>query len=105
MRLSQSAYNPPSHHFIDIPSSSTNSPSGVGGVGHTRTYAFMSSIPNMIPLPGPAIRAIWDALKGLEFEETWGGFGGMEVRGLGELGAKERLRRDVEAALAVFDTM
>ncbi|KAF2187751.1 hypothetical protein K469DRAFT_725218 [Zopfia rhizophila CBS 207.26] len=46
----------------------------------TTSYSFMWSIPNMIPLPPPKIHAIWKALKPFDFEATYGGFTGQDVR-------------------------
>ncbi|OCK83848.1 hypothetical protein K432DRAFT_346306 [Lepidopterella palustris CBS 459.81] len=47
----------------------------------TTSYVFMWSIPNMIPLSPPKIHAIWKALKAFDFEATYGGFCGQDVRG------------------------
>lgn len=47
----------------------------------TTSYAFMWSIPNMIPLPPSEIHRIWRALKPFSFEATYGGFSGQDVRG------------------------
>lgn len=46
----------------------------------TSSYAFMWSIPNMIPLPPNKVHAIWTALKPFDFEATYGGFPGQDVR-------------------------
>lgn len=48
----------------------------------TTSYAFMWSIPNMIPLPPSKIHGIWRALKPFGFEATYGGFSGQDVRGI-----------------------
>ena len=48
----------------------------------TTSYAFMWSIPNMIPLPPSEIHRIWRALKPFSFEATYGGFSGQDVRGI-----------------------
>ena len=48
----------------------------------TTSYAFMWSIPNMIPLPPSKIHGIWRALKPFSFEATYGGFSGQDVRGI-----------------------
>lgn len=48
----------------------------------TTSYAFMWSIPNMIPLPPSEIQRIWRALKPFSFEATYGGFSGQDVRGI-----------------------
>lgn len=52
----------------------------------TSTYAFMWSIPNMIPLDPDRILAIWRAVRGFEFSATHGLFIGWEVRGEGTKG-------------------
>ncbi|KAF2456414.1 beta-lactamase-like protein [Lineolata rhizophorae] len=46
----------------------------------TTSYAFMWSIPNMIPLPPQDIQKIWNAVKPWDFETTHGGFMGQDVR-------------------------
>ena len=46
----------------------------------TTSYAFMWSIPNMIPLPPSELGKMWKQLKTLEFESTHGAFVGTEVR-------------------------
>lgn len=98
----QSAYNPPSNTFtsyefpLSVASTYTPaSPESLSLGHHTRTYTFMYSYPNMISLQTPAIQGIWAALESLEFESTFSGFNGLEIRSA----AKERLRRDVEAAV------
>ena len=60
----------------------------------TTSYAFMWSIPNMIPLPPGEMQKMWKALEGWEFESTHGAFIGMDVRDGdgGEKGVKERVR-------------
>jgi hypothetical protein len=67
-------------------------PSGLGGWTNGRdpgkggrpsdinTFAFMWSIPNMIPLSPEAISRMWNVLKNHEFESTHGAFVGTEVR-------------------------
>ena len=46
----------------------------------TNTYSFMWSYPNMIPLAPTALKGIWDAVSPFEFETTFGGFPGQNVR-------------------------
>jgi len=46
----------------------------------TVTYSYMWSYPNMIPLPPSKIHGIWNALKSFEFEESYGGFSGQNVK-------------------------
>lgn len=46
----------------------------------TTSYAFMWSIPNMIPLPPDVLYHMWQGLKDLDFESTHGAFVGTEVR-------------------------
>ncbi|KAF2498257.1 hypothetical protein BU16DRAFT_579416 [Lophium mytilinum] len=60
-----------------VPSAGTPSPRQPG----TSSYSFMWSIPNMIPLPPSKIEGIWKALQPFEFEATYGGFTGQDVRG------------------------
>ncbi|KAK0746447.1 hypothetical protein B0T18DRAFT_429412 [Schizothecium vesticola] len=47
------------------------------------TFAFMFSIPNMIPLSPDEIVRMWEVLKDYEFERAHGAFVGQEVRGSG----------------------
>ncbi|MCJ1477584.1 hypothetical protein MMC13_006257 [Lambiella insularis] len=47
----------------------------------TTSYAFMWSIPNLIPLPPNKIMKIWEAVKPFEFTSTYGAFVGTDVRG------------------------
>ncbi|KAF2482324.1 beta-lactamase-like protein [Neohortaea acidophila] len=49
----------------------------------TTSYAFMWSIPNMIPLPPSELLKMWKALEGVEFESTYGAFVSTEVRDKG----------------------
>lgn len=46
----------------------------------TTSYAFMWSIPNMIPLPPAELQKMWQAMRPFEFESTHGAFVGQEVR-------------------------
>ncbi|KAI9840554.1 MAG: hypothetical protein M1837_001534 [Sclerophora amabilis] len=46
----------------------------------TSSFAFMWSIPNMIPLPPREILNIWRAIKPLRFTATHGAFLGMDIR-------------------------
>lgn len=61
----------------------------------TASFSFMWSYPNMIPLPPTAIHDIWKALKPFEFEETYGGFPGQNVKRGG-------LKREVLESMKVF---
>ncbi|CAG7564725.1 unnamed protein product [Fusarium equiseti] len=45
------------------------------------TYSFLWSIPNFIPLGVEDMVRMWGVLKEWEFERTFGGFMGMDVRG------------------------
>ncbi|KAK1834290.1 beta-lactamase-like protein [Podospora conica] len=47
------------------------------------TFAFMFSIPNMIPLSPDEIISMWEVLKDYEFDRAHGAFVGQEVRGSG----------------------
>jgi hypothetical protein len=62
----------------------------------TTSYSFMWSYPNMIPLDPDAIAGIWDAIKGLGFTRTFGGFMGQDVRGSVDL------RRRVLESMKIF---
>jgi glyoxylase-like metal-dependent hydrolase (beta-lactamase superfamily II) len=44
------------------------------------SFAFMWSIPNMIPLSAEEIQCMWEVLKGHEFVSTHGAFVGTEIR-------------------------
>ena len=46
----------------------------------TTSYSFMWAYPNMIPLPPRAIHGIWKAIKPFEFDATYGGFPGQNVK-------------------------
>jgi hypothetical protein len=46
----------------------------------SNTFSFMWSYPNMIPLDPVALNGIWEAVKGFDFETTYGGFPGQDVR-------------------------
>ncbi|KAK5172166.1 uncharacterized protein LTR77_003804 [Saxophila tyrrhenica] len=46
----------------------------------TISYAFMWSIPNMIPLPPSELIKMWQVLKTLNFESTYAAFVGTEIR-------------------------
>lgn len=62
----------------------------------TTSYAFMWSIPNMIPLPPGEMQKMWKAMEPWEFSSTHGAFVGMEVRdsdGGGKV--KERVRESM----------
>ncbi|KAI9755183.1 MAG: hypothetical protein M4579_004379 [Chaenotheca gracillima] len=50
----------------------------------TSSFAFMWSIPNMIPLAPDDILGIWKALEGIHFTATHGAFVGMDIRGEGD---------------------
>ena len=58
-------------------------PSGLNHVDRlpgTTSYAFMWSIPNMIPLPPSDLHKMWQALKPFDFTSTHGMFVGQEIR-------------------------
>ena len=44
------------------------------------TFSFQWSIPNQIPLAPPTILKMWQALKPINFDATYGAFIGMDVR-------------------------
>ncbi|GAB7364429.1 hypothetical protein MBLNU230_g4970t1 [Neophaeotheca triangularis] len=68
--------------FITVPSAlyHVNRPPG------TTSYAFMWSIPNMIPLPPSELHKMWQALRPFEFSSTHGAFTSHEVRDEGVKG-------------------
>jgi hypothetical protein len=74
-------------------------PEGDSGRGGERppgmtSFAFMWSIPNMIPLSADEIQGMWDVLKGHEFESTHGAFVGTEIRD-GQGGSEVAVKRRV----------
>lgn len=78
--------------LVTVPSAlyAKNRPKG------TTSYAFMWSIPNMIPLPPGEMRKMWKALEGWEFGSTHGAFVGLDVReGDGGGSVKERVRESM----------
>ena len=79
--------------LVTVPSAlyAKNRPAG------TTSYAFMWSIPNMIPLPPGEMQKMWKALEGWEFGSTHGAFIGMDVRDGdgGEKGVKDRVRESM----------
>ncbi len=46
----------------------------------TTSYAFMWSIPNIIPLPPSELLKMWRGLKDVEFESTHAAFVGTDIR-------------------------
>lgn len=78
--------------LVTVPSAlyAKNRPAG------TTSYAFMWSIPNMIPLPPGEMRKMWKALERWEFGSTHGAFTGLDVRdGDGGGSVKERVRESM----------
>jgi hypothetical protein len=79
--------------FVTVPSAlyAKNRPAG------TTSYAFMWSIPNMIPLPPGEMQKMWKALEGWEFGSTHGAFVGLDVSDGdgGERSVKERIRESM----------
>jgi hypothetical protein len=79
------------HHRLLIADTLVTTPSGLGkatvdALGRERerpaglnTFAFMWSIPNMIPLSAAEMRRMWKVLREVEFEATHGAFLGMDV--------------------------
>jgi len=59
----------------------------------TTSFAFMWSIPNMIPLPPSELIKMWQALEDVEFESTHGAFVGMDVR---DKKVKERVKESMK---------
>jgi hypothetical protein len=79
--------------LVTVPSAlyAKNRPAG------TTSFAFMWSIPNMIPLPPGEMQKMWKALEGWEFGSTHGAFVGLDVfdgKG-GERSVKERVRESM----------
>jgi hypothetical protein len=78
--------------LVTVPSAlyAKNRPAG------TTSYAFMWSIPNMIPLPPGEMRKMWKALEEWEFGSTHGAFVGLDVRdGDGGGSVKERVKESM----------
>ena len=73
---------------------------GKGGrPGGMNSFAFMWSIPNMIPLSPEEIAGMWRVLKRHEFSSTHGAFVGTEVRDRGggsETGVKNRVLESMQ---------
>jgi hypothetical protein len=73
---------------------------GEGGrPGGLNSFAFMWSIPNMIPLSPDEIVGMWDVLKKHEFSSTHGAFLGMEVHdghGGSDSGVKKRVLESMQ---------
>jgi glyoxylase-like metal-dependent hydrolase (beta-lactamase superfamily II) len=61
--------------IVTVPSGHTPHPRPSGQT----TYAFLWSIPNMIPMTPDDILGIWKAIEPFEFEATYGAFQGMDV--------------------------
>jgi hypothetical protein len=55
----------------------------------------MWAYPNMIPLSPSAIHGIWKALKPFDFERTYGGFPGQNVR-------RKDLKEQVLKSMQIF---
>lgn len=79
--------------LVTVPSAlyAKNRPAG------TTSYAFMWSIPNMIPLPPVEMQKMWKQLEGFEFGSTHGAFVGLDVRDGdgGEKRVKERVKESM----------
>jgi hypothetical protein len=79
--------------LVTVPSAlyAKNRPAG------TTSFAFMWSIPNMIPLPPGEMRKMWKALESWEFGSTHGAFVGLDVfdGDGGERSVKERVRESM----------
>jgi hypothetical protein len=55
----------------------------------------MWAYPNMIPLAPPALLRIWQAIKPFDFQATFGGFPGQNVR-------REGLKDEVLESMKIF---
>jgi hypothetical protein len=64
------------------------------------SFAFMWSIPNMIPLSVDEISNMWKVLKSHEFESTHGAFVGVEVRD-GTNGSNSGVKRRVLESMQI----
>ncbi|KAI4631506.1 uncharacterized protein J4E87_002211 [Alternaria ethzedia] len=62
--------------FMSVPSGFNNA----HRVPVTTSYSFMWAYPNMIPLTPRAIHGIWKAIKPFEFDRTYGGFPGQDLK-------------------------
>jgi hypothetical protein len=62
-----------------------------------RTVGFMYSFPNYIPLNGPAVRRIGDAVEPLEFEHVYGGWFGRNILESGKQAVRYSVRRYLRA--------
>ena len=82
-------------------------PSGVGSWDGAKggrpegmnSYAFMWSIPNMIPLPPDTIARMWNVLRNHEFTSTHGAFVGTDIRdasGGSSAGVKRRVLESMQ---------
>ena len=49
----------------------------------------------MIPLPPKAVMGIWNAIKGLEFDSTYGGFSGQNL-------SRPDLKKQVLESMKIF---
>ncbi|KAI0975166.1 beta-lactamase-like protein [Xylaria arbuscula] len=70
--------------FLSTPSGLGNWDEDAVGAARERppgmsSFAFMWSIPNMIPLAPDALEHMWDILKKYEFSSTHGAFPGMDI--------------------------
>ncbi|RMZ66591.1 metallo-beta-lactamase family [Pyrenophora seminiperda CCB06] len=73
-------------------------PSGFKNAHHipdTTSYSFMWAYPNMIPLTPRAIMGIWNAIKGLQFNSTYGGFPGQNL-------SRPDLKKQVLESMKIF---
>ncbi|KAF2490674.1 hypothetical protein BU16DRAFT_469749 [Lophium mytilinum] len=61
---------------VTVPSASNPEPGKRGVI----SYTFFWSIPNRIPLDAEAVAGIWEAVRGLEWDTTYGAFMEMDVR-------------------------
>ncbi|KAI1638314.1 beta-lactamase-like protein [Biscogniauxia mediterranea] len=77
-------------------------PSGVGGYGGRRrprgvnSYAFMWSIPNMIPLAPADLARMWGILRRHEFRSTHGAFPGLDIVGASGTEMKRRVLESMQ---------
>ncbi|KAI1492939.1 metallo-beta-lactamase family protein [Biscogniauxia mediterranea] len=78
-------------------------PSGVGGYGRRgqrprgmNSYAFMWSIPNMIPLAPADLARMWGVLRRHEFRSTHGAFPGLDIVGADGAEMKRRVLESMQ---------
>lgn len=62
-----------------------------------RGVSFMYSFPNLIPLNATAVRAIWQAVKPLDFDRLYGGWWGRNIEAGAKAAFEASVRRYIDA--------